>query len=73
MSYSYWPSQTGVKQLYGKYVVTLLTEETPLGAVEVIVRKFQITDDKVFSVCVCVCACYSTYCSTVSYIQCIYM
>ena len=47
MSHQYWPTQLKAKQLYGKHSVTLISEEHPFGAKEIVVRKFEITDEKV--------------------------
>ena len=47
MSYQYWPTQHGARQLYGKNFITLISEEELSGTPEVTVRKFEITDDKV--------------------------
>ena len=47
MSHQYWPTQLKAKQLYGKNSVTLISEEHPFGAKEIVVRKFEITDEKV--------------------------
>ena len=50
MSCQYWPAQRGARQLCGKNVVTLVSEE-PLSEVpEVVVRKFEITDDNMIQV-----------------------
>ncbi|CAI8043302.1 Receptor-type tyrosine-protein phosphatase F [Geodia barretti] len=46
MSHQYWPTQLKAKQLYGKNSVTLISEEHPFGAKEIVVRKFEITDEK---------------------------
>ena len=53
MSQEYWPTQPNAKQLYGKNSVELLSEEHSLGAKEIVVRKFDITDEKVCLHCVC--------------------
>lgn len=47
VSYCYWPTQPGAKQMYGKNTVTLVSEEYPFGAKEIVVRKFEISGDKV--------------------------
>ena len=57
MSHQYWPEQPGARQIYGKNTVTLVSEEHTFGAKEIVVRKFEISDDKVRGVCVCVCVC----------------
>ena len=49
MSHQYWPTQLKAKQLYGKNSVTLISEEHPFGAKEIVVRKFEITDEKVYT------------------------
>ena len=49
MSYGYWPTQQGARQLCGKYSVTLMSEEELHDTPEVMVRKFEIADDKVYS------------------------
>ena len=54
MSQQYWPTQPNAKQLYGKNSVKLLSEEHSLGAKEIVVRKFDITDEKVCLHCACV-------------------
>jgi protein tyrosine phosphatase len=46
VSYQYWPTQQGAKQMCGKNSVTLVSEEEMSEAPEVKIRKFEITDDK---------------------------
>ena len=45
--------QAGVKEHYGKCYVTLTSEEQLQGTPEITVRKFDITDDKVWAASCC--------------------